>query len=160
MRAGFAALLAASLIGLALDSAATADNSLHVSGTYAVTDFGTSTCAPVGQSLFLIRCDTTGFVSQYTGDLTGATVTEFTQLINCKTGKTHGKGVETFTGSVAGMGAGTLTWRDHFHATIDCLTFAVSDFVGRGKHLSGTGELAELDGKLEFDDTTYDGVLH
>ena len=65
----------------------------------------------VGDSGFKFRCDTTGLVSQYSGDLTGAAVADFTALINCKTGRETGHGTETFTGSLAGL-QGRLTFTD------------------------------------------------
>jgi hypothetical protein len=74
--------------------------------------------------------------------------------------RTHGHGTETFTGSIAGVGSGTLTWGIHFDSAFDCLTFAVSDFSGRGVITSGTDALAGLHGSIQFGDTTYDGALH
>ena len=160
MRASFAALLLASLVGLVLSSAAAAKEAVHVSGTYTVTDFGTTTCVPVGSSAYRIRCATTGFATQYGGDLTGTAIVDFTTLIDCRTGRSHGKGVETFTGTVNGLGAGTLIWHDHFRSTIDCGTFEVSDLVGKEIDFSGTGQLAAVRGKIDYDETTYDGTLH
>jgi hypothetical protein len=144
---------------VAVQPAASAPDRVHVSGTYAVTDFGSLACAPNG-SPFLLRCTTTGFVSEYSGSLSGGSVADFVQIIDCKTGRTHGQGTETFTGSLDGVGAGTLTWRIHFDAAFDCLTFAVSDFSGRGVVTTGTDALAGLNGSLQFGDVTYDGELH
>ena len=162
MRMGRAILVAAFTLGaLALVLGAPASASATpVSGTYTVTDFGTPTCAPVGATGFILSCSTSGFRSSYSGALTGTTTTSFTQLINCKTGRTQGSGLETFTGSIARVGYGTLTWTDHFSAAFDCTTFAVSSFSGIGVDLSGTGSLAGLHGLLSFTDTTYDGALH
>jgi uncharacterized protein DUF3224 len=160
MKTRFAALVAVSLVGLVVATAATATKGVHVSGTYTVTDLGTTTCVPIGSSAVRLRCQTTGFVSQYTGDLTGSTVTEFTEMIDCRTGRTDGKGVETFTGSIDGVGVGTLTWHDRFRATTDCTTFAPTDFALKAVDFSGTGDLAGLDGKIDFTLTDYDGVLH
>ena len=128
MRTGRAILVAALTLGvLALLLAAPASASATpVSGTYIVTDFGTPTCAPVGAAGFILSCSTSGFRSSYSGALAGTTTTSFTQLINCKTGRTQGSGLETFTGSIAGVGSGTLTWTDHFSAAFDCTTFALS----------------------------------
>ena len=160
MRTGITALVFASVVGLILASAATAKKGAHVSGDYTVTNLGTTTCEPVGSSLFVIRCDTSGFVSEYTGDMTGSAVVAFTQLINCRTGRMHGEGVETFTGSINGVGVGTLTWHDHFHAIMDCATFELSEFALKAVRLSGTGDLAGLHGKIDFTLATYDGTLH
>lgn len=160
MRAGFTALLFTFVVGLVLASAASGRTEIHVSGTYTVTDFGTTACVAAGTSVFRIRCDTTGFVTQYAGDLTGTATVDFTTTIDCRTGRAHGKGVETFTGTVNGIGAGTLTWHDHFRSTIDCDTFAVSDLVGKDVVVAGTGQLAGVNGKGVYDETTYDGTLH
>jgi hypothetical protein len=142
-----------------VQTAASAAKSIHVSGTYAVTDFGSLSCAPNG-SPFVLRCTTTGFVSQYSGSLTGSSVTNFEQIINCKKGRTHGHGTETFTGSITDVGSGSLTWGIHFDSAFDCLTFAVSDFSGKGVITSGTDALTRLNGSIQFGDTTYDGALH
>ena len=77
-----------------------------------------------------------------------------------KTGRTHGHGTETFTGSIAGVGSGTLAWGIHFDSAFDCATFTVSGFSGRGVVTSGAGDLANLNGSIQFGETTYDGALH
>lgn len=155
-------LLAVSVIAAALvvtQAATGASSSVHVSGTYTVTDFGALACAPNG-SPFVLRCTITGFVSLYGGSLEGTSVTDFVQIIDCKTSHTLGYGTETFTGSVEGVGSGTLTWGIHFESAFDCATFAVSDFSGRGVVTSGSGDLAGLNGRLQFGDVTYEGELH
>jgi hypothetical protein len=101
------AVIGAALV--AAQVATSAPSRVHVSGTYTVTDFGALSCAPNG-SPFVLRCTTTRFVSQYSGDLTGTSVANFEQIIDCKNSRTHGQGTETFTGSIAGVGSGTLTW--------------------------------------------------
>jgi hypothetical protein len=150
------AVFAAALI--AGQSAASAHHRVHVSGRYVVSDFGSTACAPKG-SPFILRCTTTGFVSQYSGSLTGSSVADFKQTINCNKSRTHGRGIETFTGSIEGVGSGTLTWRIRFRSAFDCATFAVSNFVGRGVIISGTGALANLRGRLHFGDVSYHGNL-
>jgi hypothetical protein len=151
------AVLAASLV--VAQAATGSATRVHVSGTYAVTDFGAFSCAP-GGSPFVLRCTTTGFASEYAGSLTGTSVADFTQIIDCKTGRTHGHGTETFTGSLEGVGSGTLTWGIHFASDFDCATFAVSGFTGRGVVTSGAGALAGLNGSIAFGEVDYDGELH
>lgn len=154
------------LLGLALvvvalmwaQAAPAASTSVHVSGTYVVSEFGTTTCVPTGSGS-VFRCVTTGFVSQYSGSLMGTSTTSFFQVINCNKGTTSGVGVETFTGSVEGVGSGSLTWIINFHSKFDCATFATSDFSGSGHIVAGTGDLAGLEGKLQFGDVTYEGDL-
>jgi hypothetical protein len=150
-------LLAAAMV--VVPAAAAAPSPVQVSGTYAVTEFGALGCAPNG-SLFVLRCTTTGLGSQYGGSLTGTAVADFTQIIDCRTSRTHGHGTETFSGSIAGVGSGTLTWGIHFKSAFDCTTFAVSDFSGRGVVTGGTGGLAGLNGSITFGDITYEGMLH
>jgi hypothetical protein len=150
--------LAVAAIALTASHAATAAE--DVSGAYAIEDFGSLTCAPVGGSAFLFRCETIGLVASYSGSLTGTSTANFEEIINCQAGTTVGHGLETFTGSVAGVGSGTLTWGIHFSSAFDCATFTVSDFVGRAAITSGTGELASLRGLLRFDDDSYEGELH
>jgi hypothetical protein len=151
------AVFSAALI--AAQPGAGAPNRVHLSGTYTVTDFGTFACAPNG-SPFVLRCKTNGFVSQYSGSLTGSSVTDFEQIIDCKTGRTHGHGTETFTGVLTGLGSGTLTWGIHFESAFNCATFAVSGFSGRGVVTSGTDDLAGRNGRIQFGADTYDGELH
>ena len=151
------AVFAAALV--AAQAGASAAGLVQVSGTYGVTDFGSLSCAPNG-SPFVLRCTTVGLVSQYSGSLTGSSVADFEQIIDCRTGRTHGHGTETFTGSIAGVGSGTLTWGIHFDSAFDCLTFAVSGFSGRGVVSAGTGALTGLNGSVDFGADTYDGELH
>jgi hypothetical protein len=150
-------VIAAALAGA--QAAASAPTSVEVSGAYAVTRLGSLSCAPEG-SPFVLRCTTTEFLSDYSGSLTGGSVTDFDQIIDCKTGRIHGHGTETFTGSIAGVGSGSLTWGIHFDAAFDCATFTVSDFSARGVATSGTGDLAGLNGSIDFSDVEYEGELH
>ena len=152
-----AVVFAAALAGA--QAAASAPTSVEVSGTYAVPDLGSLSCAPEG-SPFIVRCTTTGLVSAYSGRLTGGSVADFDEIIDCKTGRAHGHGTETFTGSIGGLGSGSLTWGIHFESAFDCLTFAVSEFSGRGVVTSGTADLAGLNGSIEFGDLDYEGELH
>ena len=156
--------LALSTVALGVASQASAEPGVSVSGAYSVTGFGATTCAPVGSSSFMFRCDTTGLVSQYVGDLVGTAVADFTGLINCKTGRETGHGTETFTGSILGVGPGTLTYIDQFSADVAC-SFAPDLFIPFNLDINsvavkGTGDFAGLQGRLHFNDTDYSGVLH
>jgi len=124
---------------------------------------GVADCAFHGPaaSPFIGVCHTTGFLSLYSGSLTGVSVADFTTIIDCKTGRTVGQGTETFTGQLAGVvGSGSLTWAIRFTSAFDCSTFLVSDFSGSSGITSGTGALAGLTGHIVFGDTTYTGNLH
>jgi hypothetical protein len=167
MRRGFRGLvvaLAVSGITLVAASQVSAGAGTSISGTYFVSDFGATTCVSVGGSDFTFRCDTTGLVSQYSGDLTGSAVADFTGLINCKTGRETGYGTETFSGSLTGVGFGTLTWIDQFSADVDC-SFAPDLFIPFNLDINsvavkGSGGFAGLQGRLTFTDTTFSGTLH
>ena len=152
--------LAGALLALAATPALAAAHHGHgrVSGTYAVTDFGTTQCAPKGASPDILKCTTTAFKSAYDGSLVGNVTTEFTQAINCTTGRTHGHGVEMFTGALNGS-TGTLTWKISFRAAFDCATSVPSDFHGLARIKAGSGALAGIHGQLRFGDVTYEGVL-
>jgi hypothetical protein len=149
---------------LAAGGEAVAGSAVPVSGTYFVSDFGTTTCMSVGASGFKFRCDTTGLVSQYSGDLTGAAAADFTALINCKAGRETGHGTETFTGSLTGGGSGTLSWIDQFSSDVDC-SFAPDLFIPFNLDINsvavkGSGGFVGLQGRLTFTDTAFTGVLH
>ena len=142
-------------------ASASGAQSLSVSGTYSPSDFGSTACVSVGNPGSLIfRCNTTGFVSQYSGDLVGSAVADFTELINCKTSRATGIGVETFTGSVTGVGSGTLSYIDQFSADVDCNTFLPFNLDINSVAVKGSGGLAGLQGRLAFTDTTYSGTVH
>jgi len=167
MRGKSLALVAASALGaaaLVVSGAASAGSGFAVSGTYVVSDFGATTCVSVGSSGFMFRCDTSGLVSQYSGDLTGAAIADFTALINCKTGRETGHGTETFNGSITGVGSGPLGWTDQFSSDVDC-SFAPDLFIPfnlniKSVAVKGAGDLTGLQGRLAFTDTTYSGRLH
>jgi hypothetical protein len=152
-------VLVVSVLGLALASASSAGTVVRVSGTDVGPDSGTTICQPVGSSGFLLNCAISGFVTNFTGDLTGTLDSSFTLMINCNSSRFLASGVETFTGSVAGVGSGTLTWTAHLHATFNCSTGTLSNLAGTGTIVSGTGGLAGLHGTLIFTGDTYTGIL-
>jgi hypothetical protein len=130
-----------------------------VSGGYEARDFGTTDCVPLDD--VRLRCTTTGFVSRYleNGDLVGWSTASFEQVIDCAHGRTVGRGVETFDGSVRGGPAGRLTWKLAFVADFDCVGFYPSNLHVVGVVVDGSGPLAGTRGVLLFDDSHYRGVL-
>jgi hypothetical protein len=66
---------------------------------------------------------------------------------------------QPFTGSVAGIGSGTLTWQTQFQATFDCGTLSLSNLNGTRTLISRTGALGGLHGTLTFTGDTYTGIL-
>jgi hypothetical protein len=129
----------------------------EVSGTVSAVDFGTTTCVPRGPSN--LSCTQTGFVTAFLGSLQGASVADSVAQLDCAKLRYHGHGTETFTGSIAGIGSGTLTWQLHFTGILgpDC---SLLTFEGRGVVVSGTGGLASLRGNFDFTIDAYSGTLH
>lgn len=153
--------LAAAALALAVTPAMAAAHHGHVrvTGTWAAYDPGSSQCAPKGASPDILRCTTTALRSTYDGSLTGDTTSDFTNVIDCKAGRTWGRGVETFTGSLNGGASGTLTWKISFAAAFDCTTFSLSGFRAFSHIKASSGALAGIHGHIRFGDVTYDGVL-
>jgi hypothetical protein len=48
---------------------------------------------------------------------------------------------------------------DFCWSDFDCATFSVSGFLGNGVVTSGTGDLAGLNGRIQFGDVSYEGEL-
>ena len=138
-------------------AAAGTHHETRVAGTYAVTEFGDTSCVSV--SAVVLRCTTKGLKSVYEGDLTGDTTSDFDQVINCATGRTIGQGIETFSGTVRGGQAGTLKWRILFAADFDCTTFYPTNFHALSLITQATGGLSGMGGVLRFGDVAYDGLL-
>jgi hypothetical protein len=157
--AGLVAIAALAAAAIAARGAAGASTSTPVSGTFTVTDPGTTTCATNG-ALFILRCETTGFTIQYSGSLSGTSIVNFIEIINCKTNTTFAVGTETFTGSVVGVGSGSLTWKKEGSAGFDCTTGEISNFSGHGIIIAGTGDLGGLNGNVLFGPDIYSGELH
>jgi hypothetical protein len=155
-------LLPVLVTGLALAagaSGASAATVVHVSGTDLGPDAGTTACQPANDSGTLLTCTTPDFATRYTGDLTGTISTNFYWTINCTSSRIAGYGIETFTGSVAGVGSGTLRWATKFHAAFECSTQTLSNLIGSATVMSGTGRLTGLHGRLTFLGQTYSGIL-
>lgn len=158
MKAALIACVVA-LFAVVAAQAVAASGTTRVSGNFTVTEFGQLECSPVGNSNFLFECFGTGLISEYTGSLVGSSTFDYREIFNCATGQTHGSGIETFTGSVEGIGEGTLTWGTQFRTHFDCATEDLTDFVGRGAVHAGTGDLEGVSGKLKFGAVTYQGQL-
>jgi hypothetical protein len=149
-------LLVVVLACLVFAASATAGSAASVAGDYTVTGFGDTRCkdlTPGSQ-----WCSTTGFVSEYTGDLVGTSTVSFEQVIDCARGKTYGYGTETFTGKVRGQDVGALRWRLVFSADFDCELGYPWSFRGLGV-VVGSSRPGGMHGVLTFDDTSYRGTL-
>jgi hypothetical protein len=143
-----------------IQTAATAGSgSIELSGTTSTLDPGTGPpCRLLGQSL--LSCESTGFITGFSGTLVGSSSTASSVLINCNTGLYQGAGTEIFTGSVAGVGSGTLTMRLHVSGSVTADCSELTSFEGRAVVVDATGDLAGLNGTLNFEGSTYTGSLH
>jgi hypothetical protein len=152
--AGLAAVAASATVAAGAGAAKTA----HVSGTWTVTTGPTTKYAKVGGNI-----RTTGyFYSTWSGDLAGSTVAFATFVIH-PDGRSIGAPVhETFTGTLAGVGGGTIEMTEVAHGTPDGSAEVDASVVG------GTGALGSLHGRLVFLGTcdpngncagTYSGTL-
>lgn len=101
--------------------------------------------------------------SSWGGDLVGTTVAQATFVIH-PDGRIVGAPVsEEFTGTIAGLGAGTLDFAEEAHAQPDGSTEIAATILG------GSGDFANVHGRLIFVGTcdiygacagTYSGELH
>jgi hypothetical protein len=150
--------LATAAIALAVVSTVTAGAAVPVFGTATVLDFGSTTCEQTGRAT--LHCTTTGLLQQYNGSLQGTSILTISGIINCQSGVTTGTATETFTGSIAGIGSGTITWLDKLNARFDCDTFAQFDTHGTSTVMTATDGLAGTKGTVTFTDTGYQGTFH
>jgi hypothetical protein len=151
------AVVAAAIV--AAQAGASAPSRVHVSGTYGPGDESNSVTNCTADGPYILHCATTGVILDYYGDLQGSSVIDFTWTIDCKAGSMNAQGLETFTGSVAGVGSGTSTWALNAHSGFDCTVFEFSHFSGTDVVVAGGGDLAGLRGSIHRADTTYDGEL-
>jgi hypothetical protein len=151
------AVVAAAIV--AAPAGANAPSRIHVSGTYGPGDESNSVTNCKVDGPYILHCATTGVILHYHGDLQGSSVIDFTWTIDCKAGKQHAQGTETFTGSIAGVGSGTSSWAFNADSGFDCTVFEFSHFSGTDVVVAGTGDLAGLRGSIHRADTTYDGEL-
>jgi hypothetical protein len=153
-----ALVLFAAVLVVTQSPARAQSDKLEVSGTTSTLDPGMTTCKLHGHHL--VGCETTRFVTGFSGTLVGSSSTDSRALINCKTRRYHGNGIETFTGSVTGVGSGTLTMRLHVSGDVTADCSDLTSFEGKAVVVAGTGDLAGLNGTLRFEGSTYSGSLH
>ena len=142
-----------------LAPSATAAAPVSVSGTWSSTAPTLTGFKQAGVNLKL-----PGFVnSTWSGDLTGTTVATATFLVHPDGSIVAAPTHELFTGTVLGVGSGTLDFVEEAHAQPDGSTRIGATVV------HGTGDLAALSGRLIFvgscDVTgacagTYSGQIH
>jgi hypothetical protein len=139
-------------------------SALRVSGTYAVDMKAQKkvrgSCSPISKTNpSVLRCWSTGFTLIWSGSLTGRSVISYRGMVNCATGLSYTDGTEKFTGSVAGVGSGSSTWRVQYHGTFDCKHGEITSTSAYDDVYSGTGRLAGLYGTIHRGPGVYSGVL-
>jgi hypothetical protein len=155
---GAVVLAAASVAG----AEAAAPSRLHVSGSYTVDTKAKAktACKPISkENGGVLRCTVSGFALDYTGSLQGHGVNVFKWIVDCATGKSYTDGVERFTGSIEGVGSGTLTWGVRSTGTFDCKKGEITGVSAIQNLYEGSSALAGLYGSIHRGSATYSGVL-
>lgn len=128
-----------------LPQPAAASDVTLVRGTWTTGDATFSTTVPAGPNL---RIGGSG-ASVWSGDLVGATTFTFRVLQLARSGVIRGQLNETFTGSVAGVGTGTLIFVEQ---VVQSTT--TGDLTITAEITHGTGALSTLHGALRFTGST------
>lgn len=121
-------------------SSATAAAPGPVSGTWSTTPLSPTGFKQAGVNIMLPGITE----STWSGDLAGTTVATATFLIHADGSVVAAPARETLTGTVVGVGSGTLDFVEEAHAQPDGTTQIGATIVG------GTGDLAGLHGRLIF----------
>jgi hypothetical protein len=154
--------VAVAAVFLAAQAGAGARTAVRVSGRYTVDTKAKSktTCKPLSKANpGVLGCTVSGFTLVYSGSLQGHGVNTFRWIVNCATGKSYTDGTERFTGSVAGIGSGTLSWGVRSTGTFDCKKGEVTGISATQNLYSGTGALAGMYGSIHRGPGAYSGVL-
>ena len=146
-------------VGATVASVALAAAPVSVSGAWT-----TGPLTPTGFKQAGVNIELPGIVlSDWTGDLAGSTVATATFLIHPDGSVVAAPARETLTGTVAGVGSGTLDFVEEAHGQPDGSTEIAATIV------RGTGDLSGLHGRLIFVGIcdvsgacigTYTGSLH
>ena len=146
---------------VASQAGASSQTAIRVAGTFKLVKPPTGPCTKAASRPWLLTCHQHGGLVNYSGGLNGSAESTFTSVLDCKKGETWGSGTETFTGSVAGVGSGTLVWDVHFASGVDCVKGSLESFSATVVVTSGSGDLAQLRGSMyRIADNTYTGRFH
>lgn len=115
----------------------------EVSGNWTTSAPGITPTHPAGVNVQVIAVAT----AQWVGDFAGTTVFKGTFLIDAQ-GNIRGHATEAFTGTVPGVGSGTVLFEDE-------VTVSAAGVVHVDATIThGSGDLAHLSGRLVFDGTS------
>ena len=140
-----ALMLTFALSSLWLPQSSSASDVTLVSGTWTTGDAVFTSFVPAGPNA---RIGGSG-KSQWSGDLIGATTFTFRVLQLARSGVMRGQLDETFTGSVAGVGTGTLTFVEQVVQST-----ATGELTISAEITHGTSALSALRGALHFTGST------
>lgn len=115
----------------------------HVLGNWATSAPVITGAHPAGVNVQFIAVET----AQFVGDFAGTTVLKGTFLID-RQGNIRGHATEAFTGTVSGVGSGTVLFEEE--ATVSAAGVVHVDAT----ITRGSGDLAHLSGRLVFDGTS------
>jgi hypothetical protein len=145
-----------------LQAGASDRSALRVSGTYTVDTKAKSktVCKPLSKAnQAVLSCTVSGFVLDYSGDLSGRGVNTFRWIVNCATGKSYTDGTEIFKGSLEGVGSGTFSWGVRSTGSFDCKKGEVTGISADENLYSGSGSLTGMFGSMHRGPNVYSGVL-
>ena len=114
-----------------------------VSGSWATSAPAITRAHPAGVNVQVIAVST----AQFVGDFTGATLFEGKFIVDPQ-GNIRGHATEKFTGTVSGVGSGTVLFEEE--ATVSAAGVVHVDAT----ITHGSGDLAHLSGRLVFDGTS------
>jgi Protein of unknown function (DUF3224) len=148
--AAVAAILVSAVVGLGAAAAtpASASPACHVRVVRGTFVDGGATLSNIQPSGDLFTFDITGG-TQLTGDLTGSTTYSGSGTVDLANDKVVFDLHETFTGSIKGIGTGTVLLLDHVVSNVDGTSGQIGTIVA-----SGTGGLAHVRGLMGWSWTT------
>ncbi|MGH2483714.1 MAG: hypothetical protein ACRDE9_04585 [Candidatus Limnocylindria bacterium] len=150
----------AAALWLATAAVASANSTLHVSGSFAPT--AEETCSGFNQTGMVLRFHCEDAVESWVGDISGTGTAFFDVTLNLATGRFVERGSEVLDGCV-GTHCGTLAWDYVGIGTVDFATGNVT-FHGVNQITGGTGDLLGASGAVQFagngvDPATYEGRI-
>jgi hypothetical protein len=152
----FLGLLMAAILTAAPPVAASA--ALKVSGTYSTSQFFVDGVQQDGLSLHLTGHGT----SAWSGSFVGTTTFAGSAVVNLTNGTTRGTLTEVFTGSVAGLGSGTISFREPFFISAGGtlrLEYVITGASGALAGVLGAGVFVGTSAPDGSGSGTYSGTL-
>ena len=153
-------LLLGLLVAVALASAppVAASSAIKISGTYSTSQFVVDGLQQHGLSLHLTGHGT----SAWSGSFQGTTTSAGSAVVSLVNGTTRGNLTETFTGSVVGVGSGTIEFRESFFIPAGGnlrLEYVITGGSGALEDALGAGVFVGISAPDGSGSGTYSGTL-